>query len=127
VDGTKRQPRRKYRVEIGSKCKRAEESAERAEPGEETDGKKDERDLIEQVVRYYELRPIYQLRWTMSVHPVHNTQAATQAQAVSQAQSAEKQANQNSAIPVDKVTISAAAQAKQTALSIGADGNHDGE
>jgi hypothetical protein len=58
---------------------------------------------------------------------VQNAQAATQTQAVSQAQSAEKQANQNSAIPVDKVTISAAAQAKQTALSIGADGNHDGE
>ena len=59
----------------------------------------------------------------MSVHSVQTTQA-TQTQAVSQAQSAQKQANQSSALPVDKVTISAAAQAKQTSSSIGADGDH---
>jgi hypothetical protein len=63
----------------------------------------------------------------MSVHSVQGSQAAAQTQAVSQAQSAQKQANQNSAIPVDKVTLSAAAQAKQTASSIGADGDHDGK
>ncbi|HMD40040.1 MAG TPA: hypothetical protein VKH15_12210 [Candidatus Acidoferrum sp.] len=56
----------------------------------------------------------------MSVHSVQNTQAANQTQAVSQAQSAEKQANLATAIPQDKVTISAEAQAKQTAASIGA-------
>jgi hypothetical protein len=56
----------------------------------------------------------------MSVHSVQNTQAV-QAQAVSQAQAVQKQASQTSALPVDKVTISAAAQAKQTASSIGAD------
>ncbi len=44
----------------------------------------------------------------MSVHSVQNTQAV-QTQAVSQAQSAHKQASQNSALPADKVTISAAA------------------
>ena len=63
----------------------------------------------------------------MSVHSIQNTQAATQTQAVSQAQSAQKQASQNSAIPVDKVTISVAAQAKQAASSIGADADHDGK
>jgi hypothetical protein len=63
----------------------------------------------------------------MSVHSLQNTQATAQTQAVSQAQSTQKQANQNSAIPVDKVTISAAAQAKQTASSIGADADHDGK
>lgn len=62
----------------------------------------------------------------MSVHSVQGTQAV-QAQAVSQAQAAQKQANQTNAIPVDKVTISAAAQAKQTASSIGADHHHDGK
>jgi hypothetical protein len=62
----------------------------------------------------------------MSVHSVQNTQAV-QTQAVSQAQSAHKQASQNSALPVDKVTISAAAKAKQTASSIGADRDHDGK
>ncbi len=62
----------------------------------------------------------------MSVHSVQSTQAV-QAQAVSQAQAAQKQASQTNAIPVDKVTISAAAQAKQTASSIGADHDHDGK
>jgi len=63
----------------------------------------------------------------MSVHAVHNSQQATQAEAVSQAQAAQKQASQQSAIPQDKVTISAAAQAKQTASSIGADPDRDGK
>ncbi len=63
----------------------------------------------------------------MSVQALLNTQAVAQTQAVSQAQSAQKHASQISAIPVDKVTISAAAQAKQTASSIGADGDHDGK
>ncbi|MGB9464092.1 MAG: hypothetical protein WBR10_03190 [Candidatus Acidiferrum sp.] len=61
----------------------------------------------------------------MSVHSVQSSQAASQSQAVSQAQSAQKQASQNSALPEDKVTISAAAQAKQTASSIGANLDHD--
>jgi|HubBroStandDraft_6_1064221.scaffolds.fasta_scaffold735204_1 hypothetical protein len=58
----------------------------------------------------------------MSVHAVQNNQQVVQAEAVSSAQAAQKQANQQSAIPQDKVTISAAAQAKQTASAIGADG-----
>jgi hypothetical protein len=62
----------------------------------------------------------------MSVHSVQNTQAV-QTQAVSQAQAAQKQASQVNPLPVDKVTISAAAQAKQTASSIGADHDHDGK
>jgi hypothetical protein len=62
----------------------------------------------------------------MSVHSVQNTQAV-QTQAVSQAQAAQKQASRTSPLPVDKVTISAAAQAKQTASSIGADHDHDGK
>lgn len=63
----------------------------------------------------------------MSVHSVQSSHAAVQSQAVSQAQSAQKQANIQNALPEDKVTISAAAQAKQTAASIGADGDHDGK
>jgi hypothetical protein len=63
----------------------------------------------------------------MSVHSVQSSQAAVQTQAVSQAQSAQKQANIQNAFPEDKVTISAAAQAKQTASAIGADGDHDGK
>jgi len=63
----------------------------------------------------------------MSVQAVHSSQHVAQAQAVSQAQAAQKQASQQSAIPEDKVTISAAAQAKQTASSIGADPDHDGK
>ena len=61
----------------------------------------------------------------MSVHSVQSSQAAAQSQAVSQAQSAQKQAKVQ--LPEDKVTISAAAQAKQTAASIGADVDHDGD
>jgi hypothetical protein len=56
----------------------------------------------------------------MSVHSVDATQTATQTQAVAQAQSLQKQASLNTALPEDKVTIRAAAQAKQTASSIGA-------
>jgi hypothetical protein len=59
----------------------------------------------------------------MSVHSIQNSQAASEAQAVSQAEAAQKHKNQNSALPEDKVTISAAAQAKQTASSIGANLN----
>ena len=61
----------------------------------------------------------------MSVHAVHGSQQVAQAQALSQAQSAQKHASEHSAIPEDKVTICAAAQAKQTASSIGAVHNHD--
>lgn len=60
----------------------------------------------------------------MSVHSVQSNQAAVQSLAVSQAQSSEKQASQNDATPVDKVTISAEAQAKQTASAIGAVPDH---
>jgi hypothetical protein len=60
----------------------------------------------------------------MSVHSVQNADATAQTQAVSQAQSAQKKTNQNTALPEDKVTISTAAQAKQTASSIGADTGH---
>jgi hypothetical protein len=63
----------------------------------------------------------------MSVHSVQNTQPAVQAEALSKAQSAQKQASQQNAVPQDKVTISAAAQGKQTASAIGADQNHDGD
>lgn len=63
----------------------------------------------------------------MSVNSVHSSQATVDNLAVSQAQSAEKQASQNDAIPVDKVTISVAAQAKQTAASIGANPDHSGK
>lgn len=63
----------------------------------------------------------------MTVHGVQNSHQDTQAEALSQAQAAQKQASQQSAIPQDKVTISAAAQAKQTASSIGADHDHDGK
>jgi hypothetical protein len=63
----------------------------------------------------------------MSVNSIQNAQAAVQSLAVSQAQSTQKETNQNNAIPTDKVTISAAAQAKQTASSIGADADHDGK
>ncbi|MGB2589177.1 MAG: hypothetical protein WBG02_12940 [Candidatus Acidiferrum sp.] len=62
----------------------------------------------------------------MSVHSIQSSQATVENLAVSQAQSAEKQASQSEAIPVDKVTISAAAQAKQTAASIGANPDHSG-
>jgi hypothetical protein len=60
----------------------------------------------------------------MTVHAVHSSQQAVQAEAVSKAQAAEKQASQQNAIPQDKVTISAEAQAKQTASAIGANSRH---
>ena len=60
----------------------------------------------------------------MSVPAVHGSQQSAQAEAVSQAQAAQKQASQQTAVPQDKVTISAAAQAKQTASAIGADSGH---
>ena len=63
----------------------------------------------------------------MSVQSVQNSQAASQNLAISQAQSAQKESNENTQIPRDKVTISAAAQAKQTASSIGADADHGGK
>jgi hypothetical protein len=61
----------------------------------------------------------------MSVHAVQNNHQVAQTEAVSNAQSAKKQANQEKALPQDKVTISEAAQGKQTASAIGADGDHD--
>ena len=63
----------------------------------------------------------------MAVHSVQSSQAVAQAQAVSQAQSAQRQAKVQNPVPEDKVTISAAAQAKQTAASIGGDVDHDGD
>ena len=60
----------------------------------------------------------------MRVEALHNSQQAAQAKAVSEAQAAEKQASQQTAIPQDKVTISAEAQAKLTASAIGADSGH---
>jgi hypothetical protein len=63
----------------------------------------------------------------MSVHSVQNSHEAAQTEAVSQAQSVQKHANQNKEIPEDKVTISGAAQAKQTASSIGAELKHNSE
>jgi hypothetical protein len=63
----------------------------------------------------------------MSVHSVQNSQQVVQAEAVSNAQSAKKQAAQVSTLPQDKVTISAATQGKQTAAAIGADVDHGGK
>jgi hypothetical protein len=63
----------------------------------------------------------------MSVHSVQSSQQAAQAEALSKVQSSQKQAAPQSAVPQDKVTISAAAQAKQTASSIGADLDRDGK
>jgi hypothetical protein len=63
----------------------------------------------------------------MSVQSIQSSQAVAQTQAVSQAQSAQRQTSTQRALPEDKVTISAAAQAKQTASSIGADVDHDGD
>ncbi len=59
----------------------------------------------------------------MSVHSVQSSQQAVQVEAVSQ----QKQATPQSALPQDKVTIRASAQAKQTASSIGAGLDHDGK
>jgi hypothetical protein len=62
----------------------------------------------------------------MTVHALQNNQQVVQAEAVSNAQSAKKEATQVSVLPQDKVTISAAAQGKQIAAAIGADGDHSG-
>jgi hypothetical protein len=51
----------------------------------------------------------------MSVHSVQSSQQVAQAEKPSRVQVAKNQASRQSAIPQDKVTISAAAQAKQTA------------
>jgi hypothetical protein len=61
----------------------------------------------------------------MSVQAVHNSQEVAQTEALSKAQSAQKQATQQNVLAQDTVTISAAAQAKQTASAIGADPDHD--
>jgi len=63
----------------------------------------------------------------MSVHSIQSSHAVAQTEAVSQAQSAQRQASTQNAIPQDKVTISAAAQAKQTASAIGANIDHNGD
>jgi hypothetical protein len=64
---------------------------------------------------------------SMSVSAVQGYQAVAEITAVSQAQAAQKQSKQSNPLPEDRVTISAAAQAKQTANSIGADKDHDGK
>jgi len=63
----------------------------------------------------------------MSVQAVQNSQLVAQAEAVSNAQAAKKRASQPPELPQDKVTISAAAQGKQTASAIGADGDRGGK
>jgi hypothetical protein len=63
----------------------------------------------------------------MSVQAILNSQQSAQVEAVAQAQAAQKQTSQQHVVPQDKVTISAAAQAKQTASAIGADADHDGK
>ncbi len=63
----------------------------------------------------------------MSNQEVRACQQVAEAQAVSQAQSVQNQASQQSLFPQDTVTISAAAEAKQTASTIGADPDHDGK
>jgi hypothetical protein len=56
----------------------------------------------------------------MAVNPLQSNQGVSQAQALSQAQTDQKQTKLQGGLPEDTVTISAAAQAKQTAASIGA-------
>ena len=63
----------------------------------------------------------------MSVQTVHNSQQVAQTEALSKAQSSQKQVTQQNVLPQDTVTIGAAAQAKQTASAIGADPDHDGK
>lgn len=60
----------------------------------------------------------------MFVHSVQSSQAA-QTQAASPP--AQKQTDVQNTLPQDKVTISAAAQAKQAAVSVGGDADHDGK
>jgi hypothetical protein len=59
----------------------------------------------------------------MSVNSLQSSQAVNQTQALSEAQTAQKQTKLQGGLPEDTVTISAAAQAKQTASSIGAEIN----
>ena len=63
----------------------------------------------------------------MSVQAVQNNQQVAQTEAISKAQSAQKQAAQQNLLPQVTVEISAAAQAKQTASAIGSDPDHDGK
>lgn len=63
----------------------------------------------------------------MSVHSVHGSQAVAQNAAAPQARTAPKQADPKNATPQDKVTISAAAKAKQNAQASRTDGDHDGK
>jgi len=51
----------------------------------------------------------------MSVQPVSHSKPAPQTEKTAQPPVAPKPANQNNSIPKDKVSISSAAQAKQTA------------
>jgi hypothetical protein len=59
----------------------------------------------------------------MAVNPVQGYQAVNQTEALTQAQTAQKQSKPQNGLPEDTVTISAAAQAKQTAAAIGANLN----
>ncbi|HUL14522.1 MAG TPA: hypothetical protein VLV88_00880 [Terriglobales bacterium] len=63
----------------------------------------------------------------MSVQAVHNTQQAAQTETAPGVQLAQKPPAHQNAIPEDKVTISAAAQAKQNAATTGADSGHGGK
>jgi hypothetical protein len=60
----------------------------------------------------------------MSIQAINSGQQSAQAEAVAQAQATQKHTSQQSSVPQDKVTISAAAQGKQTATAIGADADH---
>ena len=60
----------------------------------------------------------------MSIQGVSSSHQVAQAAAVSNAQAAQKQVRQQTAIPQDRVTISAAAQGQTTASAIGADSGH---
>lgn len=62
----------------------------------------------------------------MSVHSVQNSQAL-QTPTTSPVQPTQKKDNAHNALPQDKVTISAAAQARQTPASTGTDADHDGK
>jgi hypothetical protein len=69
----------------------------------------------------------------MSVQPVPSVQsiqgshAASDAEALSNAQATRKHASKATAIPQDRVTISQAAQAKQTVASIGPESDQAGK
>lgn len=61
----------------------------------------------------------------MSVQAVQSSRQVAEAQGVSRAQSAQRQSNQQSPIPQDRVTISAEAQARQVASAMGAGSGRD--